>query len=290
MKGAITNIDIKNVIQCPWCGGKESERLYNTDYNCEVKKCANCGFVYADKILNASGMEKYWKNYASQVHLANRQKNEYRERMYELESEFIERFIDKNSSILDIGCGEGGFLDCFKQHGFETYGVELGEEAACLASEKGHTVWQGEFPKLDIIKNFDCIVFRGSIQYLENPKSYFLKGVDLLKKGGVFYITSSPNSDSVCFNLFRGKFRLPVSVTDYYMYSEKLLTVYFKTLGLELLCKKNFYEETPYANVKDDASKVKTAIQLKSKGEKIDFRSPAYYDNMLTLVYIKVGI
>lgn len=41
MKGAITNIDIKNVIQCPWCGGKESERLYNTDYNCEVKKCAN---------------------------------------------------------------------------------------------------------------------------------------------------------------------------------------------------------------------------------------------------------
>lgn len=243
--------------------------------------------MYADKILNASGMEKYWKNYASQVHLANQSKNEYREMMYELESEFIERFIDNKNSILDVGCGEGGFLDCFKKHGFKTYGVEFGEEAACLAAEKGHTVWQGEFPKLDINNKFDCIVFRGSIQYLENPKSYFLKAVDLLKKGGLIYITSSPNSDSVCFNLFGENFRLPVSVTDYYMFSEKLLTDFFQQLGLQLICSKCFYEETPYANIKDDIEKVKKATKLKMEGKKIDFISPAYYDNMLTLIYKK---
>jgi len=50
---------------------------------------------------------------------------------------------------------------------------------------------------------------------------------------------------------------------------------------------KHFYRETQYCDFESDILKVAKAIKLKNKGEDIPFKSPAFYENMMSLIYRK---
>lgn len=90
--------------------------------------------------------------------------------MYEIEYNFIHKFI-KESQVLEISCGEGELLDLFKNE-FITKGIGYGEKTAKLASQK-HKLYYGKLPPINLRIKCDLIIFRGSIQYLLNPKKYF---------------------------------------------------------------------------------------------------------------------
>lgn len=279
------------VNKCPWCGSSAKRLLYQNQYAAGVQECTECGLVYSDKILNSDGLKQYWANYLTNVHNKDELLVEKRNIMYDLEFRFIRQFIDvENKSVLDVGCGNGGFLDRFQAAKAQCYGVEYGREAASVASEK-YKIWVGEFPYIeDIGKTFDLIIFRGSLQYCISPKLYLKRAMELLNDNGLLYITSSPNAQSLCFQMFKENFTLPVGVTDYYGFKEPLLTGYIQSLRGQLVCQYYFYEETPYANVCDDIVLVAKAITYSRQDKKIDFKSPAFYNNMLTLVYQKTGL
>ena len=278
--------DFKPVKQCPWCENERKEYVYNSLFDSTVYKCKECGLLYSDKILNKSGLEKYWSNYSSQVHTIDASKNYMRLKMYEIEYNFIRQFIEPQSKVLDVGCGEGGFLQLFKEDGYRTFGVEYGIEAADYSRKMGHEIFVGELPDLVIEEKFDLIIFRGTIQYLIDPKKYFETAIELLSENGLIYITSSPNSESICSQLFKEKFVLPVTPLDYYMFSERILTNYFENNHMHKLAEKYFYEETPYRK-KDDIKILKQQIERSGKGLHPLTISPAWYDNMLSVVYIK---
>jgi hypothetical protein len=52
---------------------------------------------------------------------------------------------------------------------------------------------------------------------------------------------------------------------------------------------RSFYEETPYANVEQDILAVADAIQKHSRGQEIDKMSPAFWGNMMSVIYAKNG-
>lgn len=273
-----------DITSCPWCNDDKPEVIYIGGHGIEVLKCSECGFIFSKRILNETGLKKYWSCYESDLHLKDQKLNKDREKMYRIEYEYIRQYLHPGSRVLDIGCASGQFLDLFQRNGYSCYGVEFGEEAGRRAGEK-YKVWIGEFPNMDIDEKFDLIIFRGVIQYLIQPKKYFEKAISLLNKNGLIFITSSPNSESLCFNLFKEKFRLPVDITDYYAFSQSLLSDYFINKGFVLWGEKYFYEETPYANVYEDIINVSKAIRMQQLGQEIDFVSPPFYGNMLTLVY-----
>lgn len=253
-----------------------------------VYECNQCDLVYAGKILNDEGLKIYWSSYESQVHNATEIMVKNRQQMYDLELNYIKAFIDlKDSTVLDVGCSNGDFLDCFAKEGADCEGVEIGDEAYLIASKK-HKCYKGCLPDLEIDKKYDLIICRGTIQYMINPKNYFRKMVSLLKPEGMIYITSSSNFGSLCANLFKDKFRLHVSETDYYGFKEPIITNFLDTLGMKLINRHDFYLETPYANLEEDIKKVALALEYKLQGKKIDFQSPPFFDNMLTLVYKKI--
>ena len=287
MKNKFTKEFFTEVNKCPWCGSTETKYLYSGQHNENILEFLCCSLVYSDKILSKLGLEKYWSNYLSQVQNKDETLVQKREKMYEIEYQFISHFCDlKNKGVLDVGCGNGNFLNWFKHAGAFCYGVEYGSEAGKKASQK-YTVWIGELPSIEFNRKFDLIIFRGSLQYCINPKSYLKKAMHLLNKDGYLYITSSPNAQSYCFKLFKEKFTLPVSVTDYYGFNEAIITEYIKSMDGTLVCKHHFYKETPYANIENDILSVAKAIRCHQNNEDIDFKAPAFFDNMLTLVYQK---
>ena len=277
------DFEIKNT--CPWCGHEEATYEYTGSYDCKVVRCKSCNIVYATKVLNIDGLAKYWKNYESEIHCVSEESNAKRAKMYQLEYDFIAKNLKPKSKILDIGCADGSFLDYFAKGGYECYGVEYGEEAAQKASKK-YKVYVGDFHKLDIDQKFDLVIFRGTIQYLLEPKEYFKKAASLLNEDGLIYITSSPDAESYCFKLFKEKFTQPVAPTDRYAFNEKILNDYFFSLGLGLVDSYHFYLETPYRS-DSDIDRVKAATKEYLETGSVSTRSPSFFGNMLTLVYRK---
>ena len=277
--------------KCPWDGSAvaESLYLYTDKYGSDVVRCNKCGLVFAKRRLNEHGLEVYWDKYSSRCHTVDKDMNEKRAKMYELDFAYIDSFVKHERdipSVLDVGCGEGDFLDIFAKHGYKAFGVEYGHEAATI-SGKTHKVWDGKFPELDIKEQFDIIVFRGVLQYLPYVKSYLDRAVQLLKTGGMLFITAQPNMDSICAKLFKNNFRLGVNSADFIGFNEKILTEYLCQSNIMLVGSKYFYEETPYADVENDILQVAKAIEEKREGKAISSMSPAFYDNMMSLVYKK---
>ncbi|NFQ00883.1 class I SAM-dependent methyltransferase [Clostridium sporogenes] len=280
--------DFEMLIGCPWCGSNKFKIEYKTEYNCEVARCKDCNVLFAKKRLNNKGLDKYWEHYLSQVHVANEVLTEQRKYMYKLEYNLINKFIHKSKQkkVLDVGCSGGKFLDLFNDDGYKCFGVEFGKEAAQEAARK-YKVWYGVFPDLNIEEKFDLIIFRGVMQYTPNPKKYLEKASSLLNKDGYIYITSTPNMDSYCSKLFKYNFKFPIGIIDFIGFQPEHFINYFKSINFKKVAEHYFYEETPYANVEEDILLVAKAIELKKQNKEIDFKSPPFWGNMMSLIFKK---
>ena len=276
--------DFKELMKCPWCDSSEYAKWGKAVRGFRTVKCDRCGLIFVQNRLSEEGLAKYYKGYLQQVHQADSILNQQREYMYELEFKLVAPYLKKNSKVLDVGCSGGYFLDIFKKHGHQCYGVEFGEEAAKEASRK-HCIWSGKLPDMNIPHKFDLVIFRGVIEHTPQPKSYLEKAIKLLKKRGLIYITSTPNADAFCCELFKENWNQHFPEPHLMHFSPGNFDEYFKNKGFNKINERFFYAETPYANVEEDILKVAEAVRLKKKRKSIKFKSPAFWGNMMSLIY-----
>ena len=102
----------------------------------------------------------------------------------------------------------------------------------------------------------------------------------------MLYITSTPNPNSVCAEIYRGNWN-QVGPDHLYYFNQPILSQILKQNRLQLIAEHHFYEGTPYANLLSDYKLVKSDLQKLRNGEEITNISPPYWGNMLTLVYKK---
>jgi 2-polyprenyl-3-methyl-5-hydroxy-6-metoxy-1,4-benzoquinol methylase len=277
--------DFEFVEKCPWCSARAAEKWGKPLRSFVSVRCKECGLIYVRNRLNAAARETFYRSYYSAVHQADRRLLVQRKRMYQLEFDFIHSFC-KAGRVLDVGCSGGQFLDFFCAAGFDCVGVEFGKEAARQASKK-YQVYLGDFPKLKISGKFSLIVFRGVIEHVVAPKRYLTKTIELLKRGGFLYITSTPNSDALCCDLFKEQWNQHEPEAHLMHFSAKQFDPFCEHRGLHKLCERHFYLETPYANIQRDLPLIATALQRRRAGKSVDFRSPPFFGNMMSLIYQK---
>lgn len=282
----LSNDCYEKIEACPWCKNKQFNLLFTQITGDDVRECKGCGLVYSSIKLNKKGLNEYWDNYESKVHVSEASIDYKRREMYKVEFELIRPFIKENGVILDVGCSDGGFLDLFCDAGYQCEGTEYGREAYDLARKK-YQCYFGNLEDLQINKKYDLIIFRGTLQFLIHPQECLKKAIDLLNNEGIIFITSSPNSNSICFRLFREQFTLPVNATDYCMYNESIVTNFMVQNQMTKVFSTHLYLGTPYESRYDDIVAVGMAIEAEKQGERISMKSPAFFDNMLTLVYKK---
>ena len=271
--------------ECPWCNSAKKTVWGKTLRGFKSVKCRDCGLIYVQNRLNDDGLRKYYDNYLSGEHQVNKIWNEQRKLMYDLEFKLIDSYC-RPGRVLDVGCSGGYFLDYFKKAGFDCCGVEIGEEAVKEARKK-YRVYAGNFPSIKFNEKFDLIVFRGVIEHVPVPKAYLDKAVQLLNKNGFIYITSTPNTDSFCCKLFEEKWNQHEPESHIAHFRPAHFDDYFKQKGFDKTAEKYFYEETPYMNIEEDIQKIAKAIELKKQGRAVDFISPPFYGNMMSLIYRK---
>lgn len=283
----INESDIEEVV-CPWCGSDKSTKWCEDELPYLTVQCDDCSIVYVKHRLNEKGRIAYYKNYNTEKH-QELIKSSLRDDMYKIENELVTNFL-KKGHILDVGCGGAFFLDSFDNKNYDKYGVEYGDDGFKVASSKYPAkILQGEFPLLKDIKDnsMDLVIFRGVLEHVINPKDYLKKAKKVLKKGGYIFITATPNLNSLCADIFRNNFNQHIPAEHIILFNDEHLKTYLKELNFNLTSERIFYLETPYANIYEDARKITKAIELKEKGESINFKSPAWYGNMMTLLFKK---
>lgn len=126
MSGSLEIKELNRI--CPICGCKEGVVLHTlktklpeeyklpTEY--DIVSCSGCGFSYADVDANQDVYNTYYKNcnmYSSystirdKLTLANNK----------IRMEVINKYVPKDSKILDIGCGGGDFLQTLQKNGYQ---------------------------------------------------------------------------------------------------------------------------------------------------------------------------
>ncbi len=101
------------------------------------------------------------------------------------------------NNILDVGCGDGHFLEVAKQRGWNIYGTEFTDKAIELCLKKGINIKKGILNRTDFKElTFDIITSFEVIEHINNPMEELNKFNILLRKNGLLYITT-PNFNSL---------------------------------------------------------------------------------------------
>jgi SAM-dependent methyltransferase len=107
-----------------------------------------------------------------------------------------EEFGDnKNIVILEVGSGLGYLTYSLNKAGYSTTGLDLSEEAVEKARQKyGNFYEAGDLFKVAETRKgtYNCVIMTELIEHVENPKSFIVAALSLLKEGGKLIMTT-PN-------------------------------------------------------------------------------------------------
>ena len=186
---------------CPICGigvdykvlYKEnlpsSETIFSTrktpdNYHYRIVKCNRCGLLYSNPILENNRINKLYKE----------SKFDYGDELENLKETYgnylkkIENLVPSKENLLDIGCGNGFFLEKALEMGYKNvYGVEPSNEAienvSIMVDGK---IINDVFNSKDFNSNFfDVICFFQVIEHIVDLNDFLIGCLKSLKKGGI---------------------------------------------------------------------------------------------------------
>jgi 2-polyprenyl-3-methyl-5-hydroxy-6-metoxy-1,4-benzoquinol methylase len=110
----------------------------------------------------------------------------------------------KPGKLLDVGCGNGTFLNRMRQRGWEVHGVDFDPKAIRSAMQKyGLQLKHGDLKSASFsAETFDAITLSHVIEHVPDPLELLVEVRRVLKAGGTTVITT-PNPASLGHQLFR---------------------------------------------------------------------------------------
>jgi len=206
-------------------------------------ECQNCGLIFSSPILSQKELEALYSR--SSFNYVN--ESRYLQKTY---LNYFEKYISykdlKETSILEIGCGNGFFLEGLEKLGAKNlYGVEPGKASVNKAKKSIKTniriamFKKGFFPK----RSFDVICCFHTLDHVADP-DIFLKDVfSLLKRNGkVFFVVHNTRGLSV---RLLGEKSPIFDIEHIYLFNPDTLRQLFKMNGFKnatVFTVKNIYQ------------------------------------------------
>ena len=182
----------------------------------------------------------------------------------------IESLIDYNSSILDIGCGEGGLIKkLLNNKNADIRGIEIDGNLAREAISQGLSVVQGDAEKdLDQYSNssFDYVILSQTLQAMYNPKIVLH---ELLRIGSKA-IVSFPNFG-------HWKVRMQLMLSGKMPVTEGLPYTWYETPNIHFFTLKDFQEMCQNSNIN-----IEKSIGLASSGRQFEIHHNSFTANLIT--------
>ncbi|OED41036.1 hypothetical protein AB833_10580 [Chromatiales bacterium (ex Bugula neritina AB1)] len=203
-----TTEDLEN---CGFCNSCISVHLYPTtaaNGDCySFRQCRNCDGVFLspkpnpEQLSNAYSSHYYGESTKKFIGPVEWVIDRFRSGRARL----VSAKLGTNARVLDLGCGNGGFLANLSKLGIDAHGIELpGGSAERAVALSNITVHVGTLKNSNYVnQKFDAITLWHVFEHLETPRDTLDLIVKMLKPGGRLYL-SLPNPDSFQARLFKG--------------------------------------------------------------------------------------
>jgi len=148
-------------------------------------------------------MKEKWDKYGA-IRLLSRNRLLFH-RHRQLTTIFLDFFasIDTKSKVLDIGCGDGFWLELLRNLGFNNLcGIDLSKPMVGRALLKNLDVECKDIYEIDYYNKFDIIIMMDVLEHLPNVSKALMIVNNALKTNGILYITT-PTCDSFSLRLQR---------------------------------------------------------------------------------------
>lgn len=209
-------------MECPICGVNKNNQIFKVKEmqmglreEFEYVECSNCGCLFIKEIPEDMG--KYYDNdYAPHKHEDNLF-DKFSKKifgMYIANNPIIKlifdkrvtittrfwnslvdkKFINLNSAILDVGCGDGNFLNILKKGGFKDLtGFDLFIDDNNMLD--GITIYKSSLEDFKSDKKFDLITSNHSFEHMDNQLINLKCFENLVKDNGIIVIRIPIKSD-----------------------------------------------------------------------------------------------
>lgn len=194
----------------------------------QIVRCKTCGLLYSTPVLEYEKLENlYKKSFVDyDEHIDNLKKT------YGYYLKQLETYGVKKETLLEIGCGNGFFLEEALSQGYkEVYGVEPGRKSAEKAPSHIKKNIAVEMFKSGLFKKnfFDVVCCFQTLDHLPDPNSVLKECFSLLKKGGYVLFL---NHDAGSFGARLLGERSPIiDIEHTYLYDKKTMRMIFEKHG-----------------------------------------------------------
>lgn len=166
-----------------------SEAEVSSDFGIEINvlQCPGCGFVCVPPNLSPD----YYDDYVNIPSLSRKAQ------MFQMEQarDFVEQFSLRGARVMEVGCGDGFFLEALRTAGAEVFGIEPSARQRDLAVSRGHEVELGQLSNERRLKRpFDAFVTRQVFEHVEDMRD-FLLSIRCNLRLGAHGLVEVPNLD-----------------------------------------------------------------------------------------------
>ncbi len=196
----------------------------------QINKCLKCGLIFSSPILEEKKIISLYKKSTLDY-------NKLLPYISQTYGSYLNKFlpvVPNNFKILDIGCGNGFFLEEAKRLGFENvYGIEPSKNAVNKAKKdikkniKIEVFQKGSFPK----SYFDVVTCFQTLDHLINPDICIKTTYEILRKGGVAYFVVH-DTDGLSVKLFGEKSPI-FDIEHIYLFNKNTLHGIFHKNGFK---------------------------------------------------------
>jgi SAM-dependent methyltransferase len=191
-----------------------------------IRCCAQCRLYFKSHTLAHEELDRYYSHFEPQGFDGSD----------DFPSDRILQRILSNlppgAKVLDFGCSSGRILRRFTTR-LDTYGVEINEKAAKLASERGIRITSEEEIRRGITGPFDAIILADVYEHLVNPVEMLAMLVGAMRPGGTLAILTG-NADAIRTRDWIGEFWYFRPEGHFQMASEEHMTWLANRLSLRL--------------------------------------------------------
>ena len=213
---------------CPVCDASRINQLtgYSKDY---LVQCENCKFVFAQRIPTLPELIAHYETYPRTNSISDITIKRYNELL-----DYFEAFRNTNN-IIDVGCGDGFFLETAKKRGWNVYGTEYTDIAIKICNEKGITMHQGKLDTRNYaVDFFDVITSFEVIEHINNPTEEIQNFAGIIRKGGIVYVTT-PNFNSAARLYLKNTWTVIEYPEHLSYYTRKTLSYLFEKNGFKTI-------------------------------------------------------
>jgi len=258
-------------MECEICENNDNNKIYNVkemmfglEDAFDYSECSKCGCLQIAQIPNE--MSKYYpENYYSfedsSINLFYELKNQLRKIRYDYAItekgslgsilnklypaydiySLMRAEINRDSRILDVGCGKGYMLSSLRDAGFKKL---LGIDPFIkkdFEHENGVLILKRHLQDLD--HQFDLIMFNHSFEHMSNPFETLLRVSELLSKGGICLIRI-PTVTSYAWKKYKADWVSLDAPRHFFLYSLYGIKLIASKAGLAL--KDYYYDSTDF--------------------------------------------